>query len=135
MYWKKRGITDKKTIAAIINGICIVLFMFMWIFMYAIPDEIQDQLMPVFIIINPFKIGPWIMGIGFLCTCLWCRGRTGLIWGAVMLICYLLTATVSLVGLMGYPSGFDLLWYLHPLIIVIACIIAIQRRKRDHNDS
>ena len=34
--------------------------------MYAIPDEIQDQLMPVFIIINPFKIGPWIMGIAFV---------------------------------------------------------------------
>ena len=48
-----------------------------------------------------------------------------------MLICYLLTATVSLVGLMwDIRSGFGSLWYLHPLTIVFACIIAIQRRKR-----
>ncbi len=113
----------------IIDVICIVLFVFMWVYIFALPDAAQDSLKPVFNIINPYKTGAWIMGIGFLITCLWGKGRAGLILGIVMLVCYLITAFVSLVGLMVVTSGFDLLWYLHPILIVIGCIAAIRRKK------
>lgn len=113
----------------IIDAICIVIFVFMGVYIFALPNAAQDSLMPVFNIINPYKTGAWIMGIGFLITCLWGKGRAGLILGIVMLVCYLITAFVSLVGLMVVTSGFDLLWYLHPILIVIGCIAAIQRKK------
>lgn len=113
----------------IIDAICIVIFVFMGVYIFALPNAAQDSLMPVFNIINPYKTGAWIMGIGFLITCLWGKGRAGLILGIVMLVCYLITAFVSLVGLMVVTSGFDLLWYLHPILIVIGCIAAIRRKK------
>ena len=114
----------------IIDAICIVLFVFMGIYIFALPEGAQDQMMPVFTIINPYQTGAWIMGIGFLVTCLWGKGRTGLVLGIVVLACYLITACVSLVGLMVLTSGLDLLWYLHPILVVIAYIAAIYRRKK-----
>ena len=114
----------------IIDVICIALFVFMGVFIFALPDATQNVLMPVFTIINPYQTGAWIMGIGFLVTCLWGKGRTSLVLGIVLLACYLITAFVSLVGLMVITSGLDLLWYLHPILIVIACIAAVCRRKK-----
>lgn len=114
----------------IIDAICIVLFVFMGIYIFALPDASQDSLMPVFNMINPYKTGAWIIGVGFLITCIWGKGRTGLILGIVLLACYLITAFVSLVGLIVITSGVDLLWYLHPILIVIGCIVAIRRKTR-----
>ncbi len=114
----------------VIDAICIILFVFMGIYIFALPEGAQDQIMPVFTIINPYQTGAWIMGIGFLVTCLWGKSRTGLVLGIVLLACYLITAFVSLVGLMVITSGLDLLWYLHPILIVISCIAAIYRRKK-----
>lgn len=114
----------------IIVAICIALFVFMGIYIFALPNGVQDMLMPVFTIVNPYKTGAWIMGIGFLITCIWEKGRTGLILGIVMLVCYIVTAFVSLVGLMGVTSGYDLLWYLHPVPVVIGCIVAIRSKTR-----
>ena len=102
----------------------------MGIYIFALPEGAQDQIMPVFTIINPYQTGAWIMGIGFLVTCLWGKSRTGLVLGIVLLACYLITAFVSLVGLMVITSGLDLLWYLHPILVVISCIAAIYRRKK-----
>ena len=65
----------------IIDVICIALFVFMGVFIFALPDATQNVLMPVFTIINPYKTGAWIMGIGFLVTCLWGKGKSGLIFG------------------------------------------------------
>ena len=112
----------------IIDAICIVIFVFMGIYIFALPDATQDLLLPVFTIINPYKTGAWIMGIGFLITCIWGKGRTGLILSIVLLACYLITAFVSLFGLIVLTSGLDLLWYLHPILIVIGCIVAIRRK-------
>lgn len=114
----------------VIDAICIILFVFMGIYIFALPEGAQDQIMPVFTIINPYQTGAWIMGIGFLVTCLWGKSRTGLVLGIVLLACYLITAFVSLVGLMVITSGLDLLWYLHPILIVIACIAAVCRRRK-----
>ena len=114
----------------VIDAICIVLFVFMGIYIFALPEGVQDFLMPVFTIINPYQTGAWIMGIGFLVTCLWGKGRTSLVLGIMLLACYLITAFVSLVGLMVVTSGYDLLWYLHPILVVAACIAAIYRRKK-----
>ena len=113
-----------------IDAICIALFVFMGIYIFTLPEGVQDNLMPVFTIINPYQTGAWIMGIGFLVTCLWGKGRTGLVLGIVLLACYLITACVSLVGLMVITIGLDLLWYLHPTLVVIASIAAIYRRKK-----
>ena len=55
----------------IIVAICIALFVFMGIYIFALPNGVQDMLMPVFTIVNPYKTGAWIMGIGFLITCIW----------------------------------------------------------------
>ena len=114
----------------VIDAICIILFVFMGIYIFALPEGAQDQILPVFTIINPYQTGAWIMGIGFLVTCLWGKSRTGLVLGIVLLACYLITAFVSLVGLMVITSGLDLLWYLHPILVVISCIAAIYRRKK-----
>ena len=114
----------------IIVAICIALFVFMGIYIFALPNGVQDMLMPVFTIVNPYKTGAWIMGIGFLITCIWEKERTGLILGIVMLVCYIVTAFVSLVGLMVVTSGYDLLWYLHPVPVVIGCIVAIRSKTR-----
>ncbi len=113
----------------IIDTICIVIFVLMGVYIFALPEATQNHLLPVFTIINPYKTGAWIMGIGFLITCLWGKGRAGLAWRGVLLACYLITAFVSLVGLMVVTSGFDLLWYLHPIPVVIGCIAAIRRKK------
>ena len=114
----------------IIVAICIALFVFMGIYIFALPNGVQDMLMPVFTIVNPYKTGAWIMGIGFLITCIWGKRRTGLILGIVMLVFYIVTAFVSLVGLMVVTSGYDLLWYLHPVPVVIGCIVAIRSKTR-----
>ena len=114
----------------VIDIICIVIFVLMGVYIFALPEATQNLLLPVFTIINPYKTGAWIMGIGFLVTCLWGKGRTSLVLGIVLLACYLITAFVSLVGLMVITSGLDLLWYLHPILIVIACIAAVCRRKK-----
>ena len=114
----------------IIDAICIVLFVFMGVYIFALPEGAQDQMMPFFTIINPYQTGAWIMGIGFLVTCLWGKGRTSLVLGIVLLACYLITAFVSLVGLMVITIGLDLLWHLHPTLVVIASIAAIYRRKK-----
>ena len=114
----------------IIDAICIVIFVLMGVYIFALPNAAQDLLLPVFTIMNPYKTGAWVMGIGFLITCLWGKGKAGLALGIVLLVCYLITAFVSLVGLMVVTSGFDLLWYLHPIPVVIGCIVAIRRKTR-----
>ena len=55
--------------------------------------------------------------------------EAGLVFGIVMLVCYLFTAFESLFGLIVVTSGYDLLWYLHPIVVIVACILAIRRRK------
>jgi len=114
----------------VIDIICIVIFVLMGVYIFALPNAAQDFLLPVFTIINPYKTGAWIIGIGFLVTCLWGKGKAGLVLGVVLLVCYLITAFVSLVGLMVVTTGFDLLWYLHPILVVIGCIVAIRRKRR-----
>ena len=84
----------------VIDIICIVIFVLMGVYIFALPEATQNLLLPVFTIINPYKTGAWIMGIGFLVTCLWGKGRAGLVLGIVLLVCYLIMAFVSLVGLM-----------------------------------
>ena len=114
----------------VIDIICIVIFVLMGVYIFALPNAAQDLLLPFFTIINPYKTGAWIMGIGFLVTCLWGKGKAGLVLGVVLLACYLITAFVSLVGLMVVTTGFDLLWYLHPIPVVSGCIAAIRRKTR-----
>ena len=114
----------------VIDIICIVIFVLMGVYIFALPEATQDLLLTVFTIINPYKTGAWIMGIGFLVTCLWGKGKAGLVLGVVLLVCYLVTAFVSLVGLMVVTTGLDLLWHLHPIPVVIGCIVAIRRKTR-----
>ena len=54
----------------VIDIICIVIFVLMGVYIFALPEATQNLLLPVFTIINPYKTRAWIMGIGFLVTCL-----------------------------------------------------------------
>lgn len=101
----------------------------MGVYIFVLPDATHDLLLPVFTIINPYKTGAWIMGVGFLITCIWGKGRTGFVLGIVLLACYLIMAFVSLVGLIVVTTGSDFLWYLHPILIIAAIIAVIYRRK------
>lgn len=67
---------------------------------------------------------------GFFVTCTWGKGKIGVILGVVMLFCYLVTAAVSLVGLIVVTDGWDLLWYLHPVLALLGLIVWIRRRIR-----
>ena len=120
---------SEKTVI-VVDVICLMLFVLMGIYIFALPAAMQDQLMPLFIVINPFRTGAWIMGIGFLVTCLWGKAKIGLIWGLIMIVCYLITAFISLVGLMTVTTAYDLLWYLHPILIVIGCAALLVRSMR-----
>ena len=120
---------SEKTVI-VVDVICLMLFVLMGIYIFALPAAMQDQLMPLFIVINPFRTGAWIMGIGFLVTCLWGKAKIGLIWGLIMMASYLITAFVSLVGLMTVTTAYDLLWYLHPILIVIGCAALLVRSMR-----
>ena len=117
---------SEKTVI-VVDVICLMLFVLMGIYIFALPAAMQDQLMPLFIVINPFRTGAWIMGIGFLVTCLWGKAKIGLIWGLIMIACYLITAFISLVGLMTVATAYDLLWYLHPVPIVTGCAVLLYR--------
>ena len=114
----------------IIDAICIVIFVLMGVYIFVLPNATQDLLLPVFTIINPYKTGAWIMGIGFLVTCIWGKGKTGLILGIIMLLCYLITAFVGLFGLIALTYNWELLWYMHPLLIIIGVICALLNRKK-----
>lgn len=120
---------SEKTVI-VVDVICLMLFVLMGIYIFALPAAMQDQLMPLFIVINPFRTGAWIMGIGFLVTCLWGKAKIGLIWGLIMIACYLITAFISLVGLMTVATAYDLLWYLHPVLIVVGCAALLVRSMR-----
>lgn len=120
---------SEKTVI-VVDVICLMLFVLMGIYIFALPAAMQDQLIPLFIVINPFRTGAWIMGIGFLVTCLWGKAKIGLIWGLIMMACYLITAFISLVGLMTVATAYDLLWYLHPILIVIGCAALLVRSMR-----
>ena len=117
---------SEKTVI-VVDVICLMLFVLMGIYIFALPAAMQDQLMPLFIVINPFRTGAWIMGIGFLVTCLWGKAKIGLIWGLIMIACYLITAFIALVGLMTVATAYDLLWYLHPVLIVTGCAVLFYR--------
>ena len=113
----------------IIDGICILLFVFMMIWTFALPNEMQEAWMPVALVINPFRTGAGVVGIGLLITCIWGEGRTGLAFGIIMMLCFLITAIVSLAGLMGVTSAKDLLWYLPQILIPIACVVVLVKRR------
>lgn len=114
----------------IIDMICVLLFLFMGLYIFILPESMQDHLLPVFTVINPYQTGAWIMGAGFFVTCTWGKGKIGVILGVVMLFCYIVTAAVSLVGLIVVTVGWDLLWYLHPVLALLGLIVWIRRRIR-----
>ena len=57
---------------------------------------------------------------------------SGLILGIIMLVFYLITTFVTLFGLMVLVSEWELLWYIHPVLIIPGCICAMCRLKRIH---
>jgi hypothetical protein len=114
----------------IIDGICIAMFLFMMIYIFALPEEMQDTLLPVFQVINPYRTGAWLIGAGFLITCIWGKGRAGLGLRILMLVLYLITAWVSLFGLIALTENWELLWYAHPVLLVLGCIAWVWNRKR-----
>jgi len=111
-----------------IDGICILLFLLFISFIFVLPDEAQEKVLPAFAIINPFTTGDYALGCGLLVTCIWGKGRTILSLGAVIAVCYMIFVLISLVAVMGMTSTVELLIYLPHVVIIIACLTIIYRR-------
>jgi len=113
----------------IIDGLCIVLFLFIMAFVFVLPSQQQKPFLPLFSIL--YRTGAWIIGAGLVCTCLWGKGRLGLILGIIMLVFYLITTFVTLFGLMALTVEWELLWYIHPVLVIPGCIFALWSRRRN----
>lgn len=115
-------------IVLVIDGICILLFLLFISFIFVLPDETQEKVLPAFAIINPFTTGAYALGCGLLVTCVWGKGRTILSLGVVIAVCYMIIVLISLVAVMGMTSTVELLIYLPHVVIIIACLTIIYRR-------
>lgn len=110
-----------------IDGICAVVFVFLMVFIFALSSQQQTSLAPLFSII--YRTGAWIIGAGLILTCLLGRGKSGSILGVIMLLFYLISTFLTLFGIMALTSGWELLWYIHPLLIIPGCFIALLNKK------
>ena len=50
--------------------------------------------------------------------------------GILMLVFYLITTFVILFGLMALTTDWELLWYIHPILIIIGCLFALWSRRK-----
>ena len=112
----------------LVDGLCTVLFIFIMAVIFVLPSPQQDFLLSIFSIL--YRTGAWIMGAGLVFTCLWGRGKPGLMLGIMMLIYYMITTFFTLFGLIVLTTEWELLWYIHPLIIIPGCILALWHRKK-----
>jgi hypothetical protein len=83
-----------------------------------------------------YRCSAWITGAGLLITCIWGKGKNGLVLGVIMVICYLITAYITMFGLIMLTSEWELLWYIHPILIIPGSVIAlwIRSRKKTYTD-
>ncbi len=105
-----------------------VLYILIMVFIFVLPDHEQAVYAPVFSIL--YRCGAWIIGAGLVFTCLWGKGKNGLVLGILMLVLYLSTAFFTMFGLMALTSEWELLWYIHPFLIIPCCICALHCRKK-----
>ena len=103
--------------------------MFLLLMAFILPSQQQEPLIPVVSIL--YRTGAWIIGTGLVCTCLWGKGRAGLVFGIIMLVLYLITAFITLFGLMALTDEWELLWYIHPVLVIPGCIFALWSRRRN----
>jgi len=111
----------------IIDTIGIILFLLLIVYIFVLPDAQHDMLTLVFSII--YRCSAWITGAGLLITCIWGKGRNGLVLGIIMLICYLITAFITMFGLIVLTYEWELLWYIHPILVIPGSLIALLIRK------
>ena len=112
----------------LVDGLCTVLFIFIMAVIFVLPSPQQEFLLSLFSIL--YRTGAWIMGAGLVFACLWGRGKPGLMLGIMMLIYYMITTFFTLFGLMVLTTEWELLCYIHPLIIIPGCILALRNRKK-----
>ena len=112
----------------IIEAFCIALFLFIMFFIFVLPDGMPDPVIPVFSI--AYRTGARIIGAGLVVTCFWGDGKYRIIMGILLFLCYLITTYVTLFGLIVLTTGWELLWYIHPLIILPGCVIALLLSKK-----
>ena len=113
----------------IIDTIGIILFILLIAIIFVLPDVQHDLLTLVFSII--YCSSAWITGAGLLVTCIWGKGKNGLVLGVIMVICYLITAYITMFGLIMLTSEWELLWYIHPILIILGSVIAFWIRSRE----
>ena len=111
----------------IIDTIGIILFILLIAIIFVLPDVQQDLLTSVFSII--YRCSAWITGAGLLVTCIWGKGKNGLVLGIIMLICYLISAFITMFGLIVLTYDWELLWYIHPILVIPGSVIAFLVRK------
>lgn len=111
----------------LIDGLCSLLFIFIMVVIFVLPSHQQADLAPLFSIV--YRTGAWFIGAGLLFTCIWGKGKPGLILGIIMLVFYMITAFVTMFGLMALTVKWELLWYIHPVLIFSGCTFALWNRK------
>jgi len=47
-------------VVLVIDGICLLTFVSMGVYIFALSGEMQDLFLPAFTIINPYRTGGWI---------------------------------------------------------------------------
>jgi hypothetical protein len=111
----------------IIDTIGIILFILLIAIIFVLPDVQQDFFKLIFSII--YRCSAWITGAGLLVTCIWGKGKNGLVLGIIMLICYLIAAFITMFGLIVLTYEWELLWYIHPILVIPGSLIALLIRK------
>ena len=115
-------------VVKIIDVICIVLFVALMVYIFALPSGMQELLTPVFSIL--YRCCAWIIGAGLVITCIWGKGKGGIVFGILLLLCYLMATFITLFALMVLTTEWELLWYVHPVFVIPGCAIALWKRHR-----
>ena len=98
------------------------------IFTFDFPAQEDQILVSLFSIM--YRTGAWITGAELVVTCLWGKGRPGLVMGIMMLVLYTVTTFFTMFGLMALTKGWELLWYINPFLVFPGCVLALWGRKK-----
>ena len=129
----KRGLPMSTKALWLIGGLCVVLHVFIMIFPFDFPAQEDQMLVSLFSIM--YHTGVWIIGAELVFSCLWGKGRPGLVLGVLMLLFYTVITFITMFGLMPLTNEWELLWYIHPLLVFPGCIFAIWSGKKKRTDT
>lgn len=114
-----------KVIALILDVVVYVYYSLNFYWMFGVADMETHPLTDLFTRINPMTIGVYIAGIAMLIHLLVFRNIFS---RCVMCLPFLLSATISLVSLMGMTGWKDLIMFVPDVIILCLAVIIIVKQ-------